>query len=271
MLITLTSDMGLKDYYVAAIKGSIYNQLPEAKVVDISHDIPPFDIVHASFVLKNTFKHFPKNTIHVIGVDAEKNEENRHLIIRNYDQYFIGADNGIFSLIFDKNPDGIWNLNRNSEIDDFSFPTKDIFIPIACHLARGGLPAVVANEVKEIKTKQLFRPIIDNNSIKGMVCYIDKYGNLITNITKQIFKEIGKNKPFKIFLTKSEYSIEKIHHKYNDVVEGERIAIFGSSDFLEIAINKGVKGSGGGASQLFGISINDIITIEFLTNDDKNS
>ena len=70
MLITLTSDMGLKDYYVAAIKGSIYNQLPEAKVVDISHDIPPFDIVHASFVLKNTFKHFPKNTIHVIGVDA---------------------------------------------------------------------------------------------------------------------------------------------------------------------------------------------------------
>ena len=80
MLITLTSDMGLKDYYVAAIKGSIYNQLPDVRVVDISHDIPPFDIIHASFVLKNTFKEFPKNTIHIIGVDTEKNESNGHLI-----------------------------------------------------------------------------------------------------------------------------------------------------------------------------------------------
>ena len=76
MLITLTSDMGLKDYYVAAMKGAIYSQLPDTKIVDISHNIPPFDILHASFVLKNTFKQFPKNTIHIIGVDAEKSEEN---------------------------------------------------------------------------------------------------------------------------------------------------------------------------------------------------
>ena len=119
------------------------------------------------------------------------------------------------------------------------------------------------NEIQEIKSKQLFRPIIDSNTIKGMVCYIDKYGNIITNITKKIFNEVGKEKSFRIFLTRSEYSIEKIHNNYNEVIEGERIAIFGSSGFLEIAINKGVKGSGGGASQLFGISINDIITIEF--------
>jgi S-adenosylmethionine hydrolase len=183
MLITLTSDMGLKDYYVAAMKGAIYSQLPDAKIVDISHNIPPFDILHASFVLKNTFKQFPKNTIHIIGVDAEKNQKNKHLIVKNHDQYFIGADNGIFSLIFDKKPDGIWDININKEINDDTFPSKDIFIPIACHLARGGLPSVVAKETQEIKTKQLFRPIINNNSIKAMVCYIDKYGNLMTNVT----------------------------------------------------------------------------------------
>ena len=263
MLITLTSDMGLKDYYVAAMKGAIYSQLPDVKIVDISHNIPPFDILHASFVLKNTFKQFPKNTIHIIGVDAEKNDENNHIIVKNYDQYFIGADNGIFSLIFDKKPDGIWNINIDTEINDYSFPTKDIFVPVACHLARGGLPSVVAKEIQEIKTKQLFRPIIDNNSIKAMVCYIDKYGNLMTNVTMQIFRDVGKNRSFKIFLTRSEYSIQKICSKYNDVPEGERVAIFGSSGFLEIAINKGVRGSGGGASQLFGIKINDIITIEF--------
>jgi S-adenosylmethionine hydrolase len=96
-----------------------------------------------------------------------------------------------------------------------------------------------------------------------MVCYIDKYGNLMTNVTRQIFKDVGKNRMFKIFLTRSEYSIQKISSKYNDVPDGERVAIFGSSGFLEIAINKGVQGSGGGASQLFGIKINDIITIEF--------
>lgn len=263
MLITLTSDMGLKDYYVGSVKGAIYSQLPEATIVDISHDIPPFDIIHASFVIKNTFKQFPKNTVHIIGIDSEINDETSHLIIKNHDQYFIGSDNGIFSLIFDKQPDGVWEINNNDNLIDFSFPSKDIFVPVACHLARGGLPALVGNPIDKIKSKQFFRPIIDNNSIKGMVCYIDKYGNLMTNITKQVFKEVGKNRPFKIYLTKSEYSIQKIHNRYNEVPEGERVALFSSSGYLEIAINKGVQGSGGGASQLFGININDIISLEF--------
>ena len=263
MLITLTSDMGLKDYYVAAVKGAIYNQLPDVKIVDISHDIPPFDIVHASFVLKNTFKEFPKNSIHIIGVDTSSNHGSEHVIISNHDQYFIGNNNGVFSLIFDKKPDGIWIINHNSNTEDFSFPTKDIFVPIACHLARGGLPSVVGKPIETLVSKQLYRPIIDNNTIKGMVCYIDKYGNLMTNITKQLFKEVGKNRSFRIYLTRSEYSIQHIHQNYNEVPEGERVAIFSSTGLLEIAINKGVRGSGGGASQLFGISINDIITVEF--------
>ena len=263
MLITLTSDMGLKDHYVASVKGAIYSQLPQANIVDVSHDIPPFDIIHASFVIKNTFKQFPKNTVHIIGIDSETNDNTNHIIVQNHDQYFIGTDNGIFSLIFDKQPDGAWSINNNDDNSDLSFPTKDVFVPVACHLARGGLPALVGKPIEKIKTKQFFRPILDNNSIKGMVCYIDKYGNLMTNITKQIFQEVGKNRAFKIFLTRSEYSIQKIDKKYNDVPEGERVAIFGSSGFLEIAINKGVQGSGGGASQLFGISINDIISLEF--------
>lgn len=263
MLITLTSDMGLKDYYVASVKGAIFSQLPDAKIVDVSHNIPPFDIVHAAFVIKNTFKDFPKNTIHIIGIDAATNNENKHLIVQNHDQYFIGSDNGIFSLIFDKQPDGAWAINRSEDLPEFSFPTKDVFVPIACHLARGGLPTVVGKPIEKLKTKQLFRPIIDKNSIKGMVCYIDKYGNLMTNISQKLFREVGKNRAFKIYLTKSEYSIQKIHQKYNEVPEGERVALFGSSGLLEIAINKGVQGSGGGASQLFGISINDIISLEF--------
>ncbi|MBM77405.1 MAG: hypothetical protein CL846_02885 [Crocinitomicaceae bacterium] len=263
MFITLTTDMGLKDYYVATLKGAIYSELPNANIIDITHNITPFDITNAAFVIKNSYKHFPKNTIHVIGIDAEPSEATRHIIVKTHDQYFIGADNGIFSLIFDKQPDGVWEINLKTDGEDFSFPTKNIFIKSACHLARGGLPAVIGNPINKIKSKQLFRPIIEPNSIKGMVSYIDEYGNIITNITKQLFKEIGKSRPFNINLTRSGYSIQKIHSRYGEVPEGERIALFGSSGFLEISINKGVQGSGGGASQLFGIGLNDTITIDF--------
>ena len=263
MFITLTTDMGLKDYYVATLKGAIYSELPDVKIIDISHNIPPFDITNAAFVIKNSYKHFPKNTIHVIGIDAEPSDLKSHIIVKTQDQYFIGADNGIFSLIFDKQPDGVWEIDLKTDSEKFSFPTKNIFIKAACHLARGGLPAVIGKPIEKIKSKQLFRPIIENDCIKGMVSYIDEYGNIITNINKQLFKEIGKNRSFNINLTRSGYSIQKIHKSYGDVPEGERIALFGSSSFLEISISKGVQGSGGGASQLFGIGLNDTITIDF--------
>ena len=87
MFITLTTDMGLKDYYVATLKGAIYSELPDAKIIDISHNIPPFDITHAAFVIKNSFKHFPKNTIHVIGIDAEPSDLTRHIIVETQDQF----------------------------------------------------------------------------------------------------------------------------------------------------------------------------------------
>tara|TARA_B100000401_G_C52808714_1_gene722460 strand:- start:265 stop:1059 length:795 start_codon:yes stop_codon:yes gene_type:complete len=263
MIITLTTDMGISDFYVASIKGSILKELPNANIVDISHVIRPFDILHASFVIKNCFKDFPKGTIHIIGINPEQNEQNNHVIIENYGQFFIGANNGIFSLLFDKNPDAIWEINLNQELDSHSFPTKNIFVKAACHIARGGLPAVIGKPSEKINKRELFRAIIDGNTIKGTVTYIDTYGNVITNITKELFNEIGKNRDFKIFLTRSGYSINKIHKSYGEVPEGERTALFSSSGFLEIAINKGVAGSGGGANQLFGLKINDTITIEF--------
>jgi len=271
MIITLTTDMGLSDFYVASIKGNILKELPNANIVDISHVIRPFDISHASFVIKNCFHDFPKGTIHIIGINPEPDKINGHLIVENYGQFFIGSDNGIFSLLFNKNPDGIWSINFDEDLESHSFPTKNIFVKVACHIARGGLPALIGNPIESFNKKELFRAIEDNNSIKGTVNYIDTYGNVITNITKELFNEVGKNKSFKIFLTRSGYSINKINKAYGDVPEGERVALFSSSGFLEIAINKGVIGSGGGANQLFGLKINDTITIEFKQDDNSNS
>jgi len=263
MIITLTSDMGLKDYYVASLKGSILKELSDVTIVDISHDIPPFDISNAAFVIKNCFNDFPKGTIHIISIVPEQTTEAKHVIISYNDQYFIGADNGIFSLIFDKIPDGIWQITLNEDSEDYSFPTKNIFIKAACHLARGGLPSVIGLALESINTRQLFRAIADTNSIKGTIRYIDAYGNLITNISKELFYKVASQREFKLFLSLSEYTISKIYKKYGDVPDGEVLALFSSSGFLEIAINKGVDGSGGGANQLFGLKINDTISIDF--------
>lgn len=255
--------MGLKDYYVASVKGAILKELPDAKIIDISHEIAAFDIAQASFVIKNCYKDFPKGSIHIIGVNPEETDANRHVIVENNGHFFIGSDNGIFSLLFDTVPDNIYELTIMEETESQSFPTKNVFVKAACHIARGGTPEIVGFKRDGINQRQLFRAAIDEHVIKGTVSYIDGYGNVLTNITKSVFKEVGKGRPFKIYLTRAGYAISKIHAQYNDVPEGEKIALFSSSGNLEIAINKGVDGSGGGASALFGLKLNDTITIEF--------
>ena len=137
-IITLTTDLGLKDYYVAGIKGHILSQLPDANIVDISHEIPAFNISVAAFCLKNCYYDFPKGSIHIIGVSPEANEFTRHVVIKYQNHYFIGADNGIFSLLFDEIPEVIFDLNIISNEEKRTFPTKDIFVSAACHIGRGG-------------------------------------------------------------------------------------------------------------------------------------
>lgn len=262
-IITLTTDMGLKDYYVGAVKGAIYNSLKEVTVVDISHEIQPFDIVHASFVLKNSYAEFPEGTIHIIGVNPEDTEKSKHVVVQNNGHTFIGSDNGIFSLLFDELPEVIYEITFLGTQQGNSFPTKNIFVPTAIKLLKDEPLSEIGFPKDSLLRRQLFRPVIDTNYIKGTVSYIDAYGNILTNVSKELFEEVGKNRNFKIHLTRAGYTITKISIKYGEVPEGEKVALFSSSGFLEIAINKGVEGSGGGASKLFGMKMNDTVTIEF--------
>ncbi|MBL4706144.1 MAG: SAM-dependent chlorinase/fluorinase [Flavobacteriales bacterium] len=262
-IITLTTDMGTRDHYVAAVKGAIYAQLTDANIVDISHHLPPFDIAQSAFILKNSYREFPKGTVHVIGIDPEASVDRAHLVVEYEGHFFIGADNGIFSILFDKLPENIFELNISQDNDDLTFPVKDVFTKAACHIARGGTPEIIGTRVEKIQQKQMYRPIIEENLIRGSVIYIDSYGNVITNITKSLFIQVAKGRAFKILFRSSAYSIDKISRKYAQVPEGEKIALFGSSEHLEIAINKGVEGSGGGANKLFGLKMYDTVTIEF--------
>ena len=271
-IITLLSDMGIKDYYVASVKGTIYSYFPEAKVVDISHHVQPFDIAQASFILKNVYKDFPKGSIHIIGVNPEKvvrenlfdsREEVKHLVVEFDGHYFIGADNGIFSLLMDEKPERIFEVDFELTDEELTFPVKTVFARAACMIAAGQDPGsfgVMANEIRE---RVVFRPVIEKDLIKGTVIYVDSYGNVITNITRQLFEKARNGRKYKIVFRSEDYEVTEIRKTYNEVPEGEMLALFASSGHLEIAINKGVEGSGGGASGLFGLKLNDTIRVEF--------
>jgi S-adenosylmethionine hydrolase len=262
-IVTLTTDMGLKDYYVAAVKGALLSGAPQVAIVDISHEILPFDIGHASFVLRNCYQEFPPGTIHIIGVNPEANEKSKHVVVQYQGHYFIGADNGIFSMLFDELPETIVEITFLGSDVGQSFPTRNVFVPTALAILNGESMADLGFPKETLLRKQLFRPVMDDFSLKGTVSYIDAYGNVLTNITQPLFDEVGKGRNFKIHLTRAGYTISKIHQRYGEVPEGEKVAVFSSSGFLEIAINKGVERSGGGANKLFGLKLNDTITIEF--------
>lgn len=256
-IITLTTDLGLKDYYVSSVKGAILTEYPAAMIVDITHEVPAFDIQQAAFILKNAYPSFPEKTIHVIGVNAEADPDHPHVAVEINKHFFIGADNGIFSLLFDKVPEKIVELNIRQETDILTFPTRDVFVKAACHLARGGTMEIIGTPRKTIYERTLFRPVSESSMIRGTVIYIDSYKNVICNITKSLFKEIGKGRPFSIFFRRPDYNIDEISKAYNDVPEGEKLALFSSTGYLEIAINKGE------ASNLLGLKQNDTIRIEF--------
>ena len=192
-IITLTTDLGITDHYVGSVKASILRQLADAKIVDITHQVPPFNIRHAAFVLRNCYREFPQGTIHIVGVDAESKLNAPHIAIYANNHYFIGAENGIFSLILDVKPDKIVELNITQDSDNLTFPTKDVFVNAACHIARGGTLEVIGTSKSTFSVERSgFKATFDNNFIRGSIIHVDSYGNAITNIKEDLFKQVVK-------------------------------------------------------------------------------
>ncbi|HKJ06179.1 MAG TPA: SAM-dependent chlorinase/fluorinase [Flavobacteriaceae bacterium] len=274
-IITLTTDFGIKDHFVGAVKGTIYGELPDAKIVDISHEISPFNITETAYILRNAYKSFPEGSIHIIGVDSELNVNNKHLGIFLDGHYFICPDNGVISLLTAEiQPEKIVEINIHDRIST-SFPVLDIFVKVACHLARGGTLEVIGKPIIEFKKLVELQPKVDTekNTIVGYIVYVDNYGNSISNITKKLFETIGKGRPFEV--TANTYTFTKIHSKYSDIidfslpkenqhVDGNRLALFNSANYLEIAIYKSNLKTVGGACTLLGLKYRSSITIKFL-------
>jgi len=273
-IITLTTDFGEKDHFAGAIKGAIYSEMPEIRIVDISHSILPFNISEAAYVIQNAYSSFPKGTIHLIGIDSELSPENKHIAVKLDDHFFICANNGIMSMICSEIvPDKIVEINIHDKIQT-SFPVLDVFVKVACHIARGGTLEVVGKSISEIKPIKNVVPYIneDKSQIIGSIIYIDNYGNVVTNIKKPFFENIQKGRDFEI--SARNYKFKTIYRKYSDFVnfdipeerrhdEGRGLVVFNSSNYLEIAVYKSNSATVGSASTLMGLNLMDTVTVNF--------
>ncbi len=254
-IITLTSDWGTKDHYLPVVKGRLIKQLPDVNIIDITHDIPPFNSVQAAFVLKNCYREFPDGTIHIIAINTEESDKNPHTVVFADKQYFIGTDDGIFSTILDKKPEKIIEITITQDSDYFTFSTRDRFIKAATHILKKEKIEELGPERKSLNQKIAFKPVTEGNVIKGMVIYVDNYENVITNISQELFEKFSKGKNFRIMLRGE--VITKLQQSYTDVAPAEIAALFNTSGLLEIAINQG------NASSLLGLYLDDTIRIEF--------
>ncbi|AEH02627.1 S-adenosyl-l-methionine hydroxide adenosyltransferase family protein [Lacinutrix sp. 5H-3-7-4] len=273
-IITLTTDFGEKDHFAGAIKGAIYTEMPDVKIVDISHSISPFNIPEAAYIIQNAYSSFPEGTIHIIGIDSEINQENKHIAIELNGHYFVCANNGIMSMICAEiSPKQIVEINIHDKIET-SFPVLDVFVKVACHIARGGTLGVIGKSIDKIKPIKNLEPYIneEKTQIIGSIIYVDNYGNVVTNIKKTFFDTICKNRTYEI--SARNHKFKKIYTKYSDIInfntpeesrndEGRGLVVFNSSNYLEIAIYKGNTGNVGGASSLMGLKLRDTITINF--------
>ena len=273
-IITLTTDYGLKDHFVGALKGKILSEYPEATIIDISHDIDPFNTVEASYIIGASYASFPKGTVHLIGVDLEFNKENQHIVMQWNDHYFIAADNGILSMLSQKIvPQKIVAINIHDRLPNDA-TDLDVFVKVACHIAKGGLLNIIGKELKNIKQVVDLQAVIanDGNSLKGYVIYIDHFGNVVTNISKKQFLEVAKGRSYEIVMrTKNiktilpNYSAIASSEKYEiKNYEGEKLAIFNEAGFLEIAIFRSNPSKVGSANSLLGLNYRDIINIKFV-------
>jgi len=257
-IITLTTDFGLKDHYVGAIKGQV----------------GPFHIQECAYLLKNAYKAFPEGSIHIVGVDSEKTPENTHLALLVDGHFFIAADNGVISLITDEvTPDKVVEIHLPNTISS-PFPVLDVFVKVACHLARGGTLEVIGKPFSGLRSIRENAPTITNNgnTILGTVLYIDNYGNVVTNIHKNLFEAYRKGRAFT--LEARNKKLQEIYKKYSDIINfdldkaqrrgaGDLMALFNSAGYIELAIYKSNPNTVGGAASLLGLDYRDTVLINF--------
>jgi S-adenosyl-L-methionine hydrolase (adenosine-forming) len=252
-LLTLTTDFGLTDPYVAAMKGVILSIAPGVRMVDVTHGVGAQDVMGAAFVLRGAVPFFPEGTVHLAVVDPGVGSERRPIAARIGGQVFVGPDNGLFSLLLgaepEAEPEAVVVLDRpafwRTAEPSRTFHGRDIFAPVAAHLAAGRALDEVGSRAERLKRLHWVRPLADEQGLRGWVVHLDHFGNAVTNIPGALLAAHRDGRGVKCYVGST--ILEGVHHAYSDVAEGEPLALVGSSGHLEVSVN------GGDAARLLSI------------------
>jgi S-adenosylmethionine hydrolase len=240
MIITLLTDFGTQDYFVGAMKGVILSTNPTARIVDLTHDIPPQDIHAGAFNLLAAYKDFPRDTIHVAVVDPGVGSDRRPILIECADQLFVGPDNGLFSWICER--EGDWRAHHLTNEKLFRHPTsktfhgRDVFASVAAALAKGARPEEFGPLIETIvELESLFPNSSSDGNVEASIIHIDRFGNCVTNLTSEHLRGDGTDAELKLVIKETLISSIRQFFSEKSESEGELFMLLGSAGFIEIA------------------------------------
>jgi S-adenosyl-L-methionine hydrolase (adenosine-forming) len=261
-IITLTTDFGTNDHFVGAMKGVILDIVPEAQIVDICHSVQAFDVLDGALTISQAYSYFPNRTVHVVVVDPGVGTARRPIVASSDKYHFVAPDNGVLSLVYAREERmhvrHITSQHYFLQPVSNTFHARDIFSPVAAYLAKEVDALKFGDEVADYVKFNAPRPkAVDGTKLRGVVLKVDRFGNLVTNITPQdapaLFADGAKR--FKIVVGSRE--VTEMHNAYAEGAPGEVFAILGSMGFLEIAANRGAAAQLTGASK--GTDVNVIL------------
>ncbi len=259
-LITLTTDFGLRDPYVAAMKGVMLGIAPDVRLVDVTHQVPPQDVMHAAFVLREAYPFFPPGTIHLAVVDPGVGTARRAVAVQADGHFFVGPDNGLFALVLGEHhveeavvldqPE-YWRVPEPAA----TFHGRDVFAPVAAHLARGYPLQALGTPLPDLRPLRWPLPIVDAEGVRGLILHVDHYGNCITNVRRADVDGHRDGRGVRGYVGSA--AITALRPTYAEVPSGEPVLLYGSAGLLEVAVN------GGNASELLDIHRGAPITLVF--------
>ena len=239
-ILTLTTDFGLSDHYVGTMKGVILKICPGARIVDISHEISPFEITEGAYLIAQAYRYFPKKTVHIVVVDPGVGTSRRPILMEAAGQYFIAPDNGVLSMIYSRETAKIRLIsNERYFLKPVSrtFHGRDIFSPVGAHVAAGVPPSRVGKIIQDYLRPAFEKPQrTGKHTWSGRILKIDHFGNMVTNFVAADFPDLERRN---FVLTTGIHEISALARNYSESSPGELFAIVGSSGYLEISVNQG--------------------------------
>ena len=255
-IVSLTTDFGTRDFYVGALKGALYTRNPELRLVDISHQIEPFNIVQGAFVLRQAWADFPEGTIHLLGVNCIYGKNFQYIAAKVDGHYFLAPDNGILSLLL---PDtNFKSVRLIDHPDEIHFPVKEAFADAVEHITSGKSWSKLGKSHSNMVQRINLHPVADHSRIRGTVIHVDNFDNAVVNITRDDFERVGQGRNFSLFFKRND-PITRLSNSYCDEEAGTPLCLFNKAGLLEIAVNMGR------AASLLGLKESEVVELVFET------